>query len=110
MKKIILSLIVLSVFSLFSCTKKEAAQVLDNFSASIGTTAFSTTAIDKTYSASTFPTQLTITANGSNGAYVVLALKNFDKNNALGTYTISSTGQGIGAYHKAGTTQDEIAL
>jgi hypothetical protein len=112
MRKSVLPVLALAItlFS-FSCNKKDAADILDNVSATIGTTSFSTTSINKNYATSGNPTQLTVTADGSNGEYLVFAIKNFNKTSPLGTYTITSgsTSQGIGAYHKAGASADEIA-
>jgi hypothetical protein len=113
MKKLFLLASALTMLFIISCTKKEAAAILDNVTAQIGTVSFQTNSLGKVYSSTSNPTQFTITANGAaGGEYIVLAIKSFDRTNNLGTYTIgtATTSQAVGAYHKANTSSDEIAV
>src|SRR5689334_2606640 len=108
MKKLVVLASALTLLSITSCTNKETvAAILDNVTATIGSTAFQTNSLGKVYSTTANPTQFTITANGATGGeYIVLAIKSFDKTSNLGTYTIGTalTSQAIGAYHKPNTS------
>ena len=85
----------------------------DLVEANINAIPFTSVSVNQSYSTTSNPTQITITANGPNGGqYIVLAIKNFDKYNPKGTYSIgtSSSSAAIAALHNPNAAADEIAL
>jgi hypothetical protein len=117
MKTTLLLLVIPLVLFFASCTEEDKALIpTDSVEATIAGTGFSSnftsTSVGKNYSSTTAPIQFTITGNAaSGGEYIVLAIKNFNKSNPNGTYSIgtATTSAAIAAYHRPNSSADEIA-
>ena len=107
------------VFVFSSCKNEDGSSAIptDSVTATVSGTGYSldfvSGSVNKNYSSTTAPIQFTITGNQKNGGseYIVLAIKNFNKSNPNGTYSIgtATTSAAIAAFHRANSAADEIA-